>query len=103
MSAPTLFVSVLSVFIADAGFAAGAASVQRYQLSGTGSITREAVQPSSERFKLSADLGVRAPGPSMAPASLTGGGFVLSAVASQNSLVCYNDTIFRDGFDGTGL
>lgn len=29
--------------------------------------------------------------------------FAVSAALSASSLVCYNDTIFRDGFDGTGL
>ena len=31
------------------------------------------------------------------------GRFSLNALLSTSSLVCYNDTIFRDGFDGTGL
>ena len=47
-----------------------------------------------------------APGDSTLSASQPaqeGGRFSLTALLSTSSLVCYNDTIFRDGFDGTGL
>ena len=39
----------------------------------------------------------------MAPLAQQGGGFALVAYADSLATACYNDTIFRDSFDGTGL
>lgn len=55
------------------------------------------------RFQLSATLSEGTRAPAMAAAALEGGSYTLNAVASASSLVCYNDTIFRDDFDGDGF
>ena len=36
-------------------------------------------------------------------AQQSGGGFSLAATLATAPLACYNDTIFRDDFDGDGL
>lgn len=103
MRTPALLGCTLLVLAANDAFAANSTSAQRYDLHGTGTITRDAAVQDSNRFRLNANLSARGNGPGVAPEPLTGAGFALSAVASPSNLVCYNDTIFRDGFDGTGL
>jgi hypothetical protein len=82
--------------------ALAADSGQRYELTGSGALVLDAPAQGNARFSLKADLSSKQR-PSIAATPLAGGRFVLSALASSNSLVCYNDTIFRDSFDGTGL
>lgn len=77
-------------------------STHRYQLSGSASLT---VDPPIQR---SGDLRLRATlAPdavvSDAPPAQSGAGFELTGLLSASSLVCYNDTIFRDDFDGDGF
>ena len=98
--------SLLATFIVattDLALAASASASERFQISGEG--TLHATRPILEnsRFQLSATLAADAPAPYQAPDTLVGGRFALNAIASSNSLVCYNDTIFRDGFDGNGF
>jgi len=38
-----------------------------------------------------------------APARTSASRFAIAAAAAPASLVCYNDTIFRDDLDGDGL
>lgn len=83
--------------------AASANGAPRFRLSGSGSLTQEVPAQDNGRFAIKAALDQHAGQPARAPEALTSARFALSAVASSNSLVCYDDTIFRDGFDGTGL
>lgn len=53
-------------------------------------------------FELTATLS-RASAPAAAAMPLGGGGYALAAVASASNLVCYDDTLFRDDFDGDGF
>jgi hypothetical protein len=85
-----------------ASFAASATSAsdsQRFQLAGSGTLTLDQPLQKSGNVQLSAYLTPTA----LSPPTLEGGTFSLTALLSTSSLVCYNDTIFRDGFDGTGL
>jgi hypothetical protein len=67
----------------------------------TGSATPSSAAPTTAggRFAISAELrtAVDATGASAA------GRFVMDAIATPTSLVCYSDTIFRNDFDGDGL
>lgn len=56
----------------------------------------------NDRFTLKAQLVALASTVSEL-ATQTNARFALNAALSTSSLVCYNDTIFRDSFDGTGL
>ena len=103
MRTTVLLGGTLLALVADVAFAANSTSAQRYELHGTGTIINDAPVQDSNRFRLKANLGAQGNGPSVAPEPLTGAGFALSAIASPSSLVCYNDTIFRDDFDGDGF
>ncbi len=78
------------------------AQAESFAIAGEGTLAMDAPAQTNGRFALKAQL--------VTPADLTaslavrrGERFSLSALLSTSSLVCYNDTIFRDGFDGTGL
>jgi len=94
---------VIAVTFASIAAANGTPDAQRFQLAGSGTLTLD--QP----VQKSADLRIKAylsPGDfARSPSSsvLKGGRFALSATLATSSLVCFNDTIFRDSFDGTGL
>ena len=93
---------VIAVTLASTPAANGAPDAQRFQLAGSGTLTLD--QP----MQKSGDLQIKAylsPSDFARPPSSSvqkGDRFVLSATLATSSLVCYNDTIFRDGFDGTG-
>jgi len=70
-----------------------------YALAGSGALAVPAVPQAAGRFVLRA--GVESTG--TASLQQAGGRFALAATASASSLVCYNDTLFRDSFDGSGL
>lgn len=76
-------------------------SAQRFQLSGSGTLTLDAPPQQGGSLLLKAAL---------LPDHVTaqrvqqsGGPFALTATLAPSSLVCYNDTIFRDDFDGDGF
>jgi hypothetical protein len=106
MSRTALRTALVTAVILTAGsvslVSAESTSAQRYELTGSATLT---VDPSTQR---SADLRLRA---TLAPNAVanealpaqSGGGFELTAFLSASSLVCYNDTIFRDDFDGDGF
>lgn len=75
----------------------------QFELRVDASRSREVQLQRGGRFELQAEMSVELRQPSVAPAPLAGGGYVLDAIASTSSLVCYNDTIFRDDFDGDGF
>ena len=74
-------------------------AADRFSLSGEGTLSIEPPAQTSERLRLAASLSPMA----VAPAMHADGRFALTGVLTAASLVCYNDTIFRDDFDGDGL
>ncbi len=76
-----------------------AADFSRFSLAGQGTLSIEEPAKVSGPFELRASLS-----PSAAlPSAQSAGRFALLAALSTTSLVCYNDTIFRDDFDGDGF
>jgi len=94
---------VIAVTFASIAAANGTPDAQRFQLAGSGTLR------SDQPVQKSGDLQIKAylsPSDFVHPPSSSvqkGDRFVLSATLATSSLVCYNDTIFRDSFDGTGL
>lgn len=84
--------------------AACSASAQpaRFDIAGSGHLAIDAPAQTNARFALKAQLS--AASDSAATMSVqTGTRFALTSQLSTASLVCYNDTIFRDDFDGDGF
>lgn len=78
------------------------ASPPRFVLSGSATLIPDAPVQRAPGWRLNAKLSP-VTGPDVAPPAQSGGGFTLVAYTSLSSDVCYNDTIFRDDFDGDGL
>jgi hypothetical protein len=78
------------------------AQTERFAIVGEGTLVIDAPAQTSGRFLLKAQLAPPTDVTTL-PARQRAERFSLSALLSTSSLVCYNDTIFRDGFDGTGL
>jgi hypothetical protein len=100
----TIFRQRCTALIAVLALSAVHASAQpaRFSIAGEGQQAVDAPAQSNDRFALKAQLA----GPVDASTALStqaGDRFSLTALLSTSSLVCYNDTIFRDGFDGTGF
>lgn len=76
--------------------------MQHYRLNGAGTLSLDAQVQQNGRLRLKAGL---SPGATTAAALElpSGDRFVLAATLAATSLVCYNDTIFRDDFDGDGF
>lgn len=78
------------------------AATSRFAIDATATLTPNAPPQRAAGFRLQAQLApVRAP--AQAPPAQSGAGFSLVATASAFATACYNDTIFRDDFDGDGL
>ncbi len=73
----------------------------RFSVEGSASVTRDARVLAGDRFTMRGEL-VSSDAPSSAPIVQEGGRFVLMARSMAVAQVCYNDTIFRDDFDGDG-
>jgi hypothetical protein len=86
-----------------AAFATSASELPRFQLVGTGTLTLDLPMLKSGNVQVKATLTPIDAAVVSSPPVQEGGRFALMADLSTASLVCYNDTIFRDGFDGTGL
>ena len=76
-----------------------AAESNRFSLTGTGTLSTGQPAQKNDRWQLKASLSPATP----LPAMQADGRFALAGVLSASSLVCYNDTIFRDDFDGDGF
>jgi hypothetical protein len=85
-----------------AAFAAESASAHRYEIRGAGTLTLDAPRQSNGGLLLKAELSPPATPPVHQTLQLNGR-FALSATLAASSLVCFNDTIFRDDFDGDGF
>ena len=95
---------VFAVLAALAGLNAAVAETAvspRFQLNGSGRLSPDVPPQTGGTLRLMSTL--QALQPRAAPAALTGGRYELRAVAAASNLVCYNDTIFRDDFDGDGF
>jgi len=75
---------------------------QRFQLSGYGTISANPPPQKSMDFQLKAYLTPKDAAIAALPPLQEGGGFALIARATTPALVCYNDTIFRNDYDGDG-
>lgn len=90
---------VLALFAtATSAHAAAQTTVHRYTIQGSlepavaNASASAAPMPAKSRLSTpTQDVGLQA-----------GGDFVMMAKLALSPLVCYGDTIFRDGFDGTG-
>jgi hypothetical protein len=82
---------------------AGASEPPRFQLVGTGRLTMEQPTQKSGNVQLTARLTPSDAALSASPPVQEGGSFALLANLAAASLVCFNDTIFRDDFDGDGF
>jgi hypothetical protein len=67
-----------------------------------GSLARNALTQSDGRFALKARLTTQADARAVL-SEQTSDRFSLIALLSSSSLICYNDTIFLDDFDGDGF
>jgi len=74
----------------------------RFVLSGSGSLTLDTPTLSRGQLQLKAMLSASVT-PPPAPTIQSSSRFALSGTLAAASLVCYNDTIFRDDYDGDGF
>jgi len=81
---------------------AESAAVQRFALSGSGTLRRDQSAQTAGSLTLRAYLTPSDATLAVSPAVQEGGGFVVMARLAAVATVCYNDTIFRDDFDGDG-
>jgi hypothetical protein len=86
-----------------AASATSAAETPRFQLVGSGTLQLDQPGQKSGNVLLRAYSTPTGAAFAASQPMQEGGTFSLTALLSTSSLVCYNDTIFRDGFDGTGL
>jgi len=84
-----------------AGMSAHAEQAQRFTLTGTASVSRDQSVLSDGKLSLRGYLQSR-DAPSRAAIVQDGGRFTIMAKTVAVAQVCYNDTIFRDDFDGDG-
>jgi hypothetical protein len=84
-----------------ATWAHAASDTPRFTLSGAGALSLERVQRTAT-LELKANLTSPDAAVAALPPLQEGGGFALIARASGSASVCYNDTIFRDDYDGDG-
>lgn len=97
----TILVALFGIAAAQVQAAENAAA-SRYEVSGSATLALDSPTQSNSKLRLRATL-TPAMTPIAAQPMLVGGRFAASGTFSAASLVCYNDTIFRDGFDGTGF
>ncbi|MBS0557338.1 MAG: hypothetical protein JSR27_07990 [Proteobacteria bacterium] len=86
--------------IAAALLAGSSAFAGQFSLSGTARLSQDAPTQANSRYSLRAQLNTPAASSAVVQ---TGARYTLFAALTAASLVCYNDTIFRDDFDGDGL
>ena len=98
-----LILGSLVIFVSLAAFATGASEQSRFQLVGSGTLTLDQPILKSGNVQLKASLTPSDGAISVSQTVQDGGRFSLTALLSTSSLVCYNDTIFRDDFDGDGF
>ena len=77
-------------------------NVHKYTMSGTASLRSERVVQRNGALSLRAQLAPAGAALAAAPPLHEGGGYALMAKLVAQATVCYNDTIFRDDYDGDG-
>ncbi|MDR3385877.1 MAG: hypothetical protein P4L92_02395 [Rudaea sp.] len=93
-------VALLACLVASA---ASASEPSRFHLVGTGTLSLDQAVLKSGNVQIRAYLTPSNATMSALPPVQEGAGFALIASLATASTACYNDTIFRDGFDGDGL
>lgn len=78
------------------------ASTNRFALTGSATITRDTPTLRNDTISLRSYLAPSDAAVANSPIVQDGGRFTLMAKAVAATQVCYNDTIFRDDFDGDG-
>jgi hypothetical protein len=99
MRAPPVLFAALAW---SAAFAQNSTSVKQYKLSGSGTLYPDKSTLAEGTLTLRATLQSKDGAIATQPLVQEGGRFALMAKAMAASSVCYNDTIFRDDFDGDG-
>lgn len=74
----------------------------RFSLTGSATVTRDSPTLHGDALSLRGHLATSGAALSSSAVVQDGGQFTLMANAVSAPLVCYNDTIFRDDFDGDG-
>jgi hypothetical protein len=95
------FVLVATIAANDAS-AVESATAHRFELHGTVALAPDAPLQRNATLRLKASLLPDTSATNRQPLQ-SGARFALTATLAAASLVCYNDTIFRDDFDGDGF
>lgn len=95
--------AVAAALACNATFAADSTSIHRYSLSGSGTLRADPTAQAGGGLHLNAILQPRDTALAAAPPVQENGRFALMAAITAVAQVCYNDTIFRDDFDGDGF
>ena len=99
--AATFFTALLGI-TGNTVFATESTAAQRFQLSGYGTLSLDAPVQKTDYLQLKATLTSKDAALAASPPVQENARFALMATLAASSLVCYNDTIFRDDFDGDG-
>jgi hypothetical protein len=104
MDAHLLFKAGVTAMLCAANFvfAGGIHASQTFQLDGSGRLTLDEKTLKANRYEIKATLTPTAEPSAPESNSHQSDRFSLSAMLAAVSMACYNDTIFRDGFDGDG-
>ncbi|HEX6834304.1 MAG TPA: hypothetical protein VF132_12285 [Rudaea sp.] len=92
---------MLAACACNAAFAADGGVTGNYQMSGVGTLKPDPVAQSKGNYSVRAVLQPKDAALGAHPLQETGR-FALIASLTAAAHVCYNDTIFRDDFDGDG-
>ena len=93
---------VLLVLAASDALAIDSARAERFELTGSGTLTVDTPTLRLGDLQLKATLSTSAAVPA-APSIQSDARFTLTGTLAAASVVCYNDTIFRDDFDADGF
>jgi hypothetical protein len=93
----------IAVFACVLAPMSSAAQPSRFEITGSGTLVLDQPVQKSGNVQLKATLVPADVASPALPKVQAGGGFALNASLVSASTACYNDTIFRDGFDGDGL
>jgi hypothetical protein len=96
-----LLIATFVLFVANVTFASDDAA-NAFRMSGSGSLTLNPAEQKNGDFILRATLAPTDAAVASQPPVQSGSGFALMAAVTSSVQVCYNDTIFRDDFDGDG-
>jgi hypothetical protein len=92
---------ILIATLGAAGAASATSQPPRFAVNATATLTPDAPAQSAASFRLRATLSPVTDAATAPPAQRSGG-FSLVAWADAVATACYDDTIFRDDFDGDG-